>query len=222
MCSAGALDLQHTPELMRLCEEGETLEDLKKLTPEQILIRWVNFHLNKAGQERRIKNLGKDLSDSFALYHVLNQLDKNKCTLDGIDDGDMNNRANKMIANSISLGVPDLVRSTDIVSGNTKVNTLFVAAIFNTCHGLQELTEEEYAAAGLLDDDIEGTKEERAFRLWINSLDLEDVFVTNLYTDFNDGILLNKIIHRINDKAVDWKKIDMAPNNDFKKNINNN
>ena len=222
MCSAAALDLNATPELFRLCEEGETLDDLKKLTPEQILIRWMNFHLAAAGQERRVKNLGKDLSDSFALFHVLNRLDAGNCSLDGVNDADENARADKMIANALAMGVPDLVRARDITSGNAKVNTLFVAAIFNTRHGLQELTEEEYAAAGLLDDDIEGTKEERAFRLWINSLDLEDVFVTNLYTDFNDGVLLNKIIHRIDPKAVDWKMIDMAPNNDFKKNINNN
>ena len=46
--------------------------------------------------------------------------------------------------------------------------------------------------------------------------------MNNLYTDFNDGVLLNKIIHRIDDKAVNWKLIDLNPNNDFKKNINNN
>ena len=74
----------------------------------------------------------------------------------------------------------------------------------------------------MLDDDVEGTKEERQFRFWINSLGMDDVYVNNLFSDFGDGVLLNKIIHRINDKAVDWKKIDLNTNNDFKKNINNN
>jgi len=67
--------LKDCPEIMRLAEEGETLEDLMKLPPEQILIRWVNFHLAKNNQSRRIKNLGKDTADSFAMYHVLNRLD---------------------------------------------------------------------------------------------------------------------------------------------------
>jgi hypothetical protein len=58
------ITLKDTPEIMRLAEEGEELADLLKLSPETILIRWVNYHLKKAGQERRIKNLGKDLSDS--------------------------------------------------------------------------------------------------------------------------------------------------------------
>jgi len=43
-----------------------------KLKPEDILIRWVNYHLAKAGQEKRIKNLGKDLADGSAMTYVLN------------------------------------------------------------------------------------------------------------------------------------------------------
>ena len=137
----------------------------------------------------------------------------------------MNSRAGKMIVNSAALGVPDLVRASDIVAANVKVNTLFVASIFNTKHGLEELTKEEqdeYEAAGMIDDDVEGTKEERMFTRWINSLGIEDVFVNDLFSDFNDGILLCKVIHFINDTAIDWKKIDKAPKNDFGKNINNN
>jgi len=41
--------LKDCPEIMRLAEEGEELSDLMKLTPDVILIRWVNFHLMKAG-----------------------------------------------------------------------------------------------------------------------------------------------------------------------------
>lgn len=78
---------------MRLAEEGESLEDLMKLPPEHILIRWVNYHLAKNNQSRRIKNLGKDTADSFAMYHVLNRLDKDQCSLDGIDNDDLVQRA---------------------------------------------------------------------------------------------------------------------------------
>ena len=94
---------------MRLTEEGEELRDLQKLPAEKVLIRWVNYHLGKAGVERRIANLGTDLSHSFALFHVLNRLDAAQCTLDGIDDEDLASRASKMITNALALGVPDLV-----------------------------------------------------------------------------------------------------------------
>ena len=43
------IDLIHCPEIMRLAEEGEELVDLQKLTPEALLIRWINYHLKKAG-----------------------------------------------------------------------------------------------------------------------------------------------------------------------------
>jgi hypothetical protein len=52
-----------------------------------------------------------------------------------------------MINNAEALGVPALVRPSDITSGNVKLNTVFVASIFNHKHGLEELTKEEYDAA---------------------------------------------------------------------------
>lgn len=124
-----------------------------------------------------------------------------------------------MIKNSEALGVPPLIRPSDITSGNVKINTVFVASIFNTKHGLEELNEQEkeaYEAASLIDDDIEGSREERAFRLWINSLSIEDLHVTNLYDEARDGLLLLKVINKINPSVVDWKKVDKNPNNKFK------
>lgn len=119
-----------------------------------------------------------------------------------------------MIANSRALGVPELVRPRDIISGNDKINTLFVSYIFNTKHGLI-MSEEEYAAAGMIDDDIEGAKEERVYRMWINSLDLDGVYVNSLYDECRDGILLCKVIHKIDDSVVDWKKVVIEYKNKF-------
>lgn len=48
-----------------------------------------------------------------------------------------------MINNALSIGVPPIVRPSDITTGNVKINTIFVAELFNTKHGLEELTEEE-------------------------------------------------------------------------------
>ena len=48
-----------------------------------------------------------------------------------------------MIKNADALGVPPLVRPSDITSGNVKINTIFVAEILNTKHGLEELNQAE-------------------------------------------------------------------------------
>jgi hypothetical protein len=56
--------------------------------------------------------------------------------LDGLNDNDALSRAEKMINNATSIGVPEVIRAEDITSGNVKLNTVFVSYIFNTRHGL--------------------------------------------------------------------------------------
>jgi hypothetical protein len=67
------IDLVHVPGLFRLLKEGETLDDLRRLTPEQILIRWVNYHLDRAGVDRHLSNFTSDVTDSVIYTHLLNQ-----------------------------------------------------------------------------------------------------------------------------------------------------
>lgn len=65
------INLSECPEIYRLLKAGEELSDLQKLKQEDLLIRWLNFHLNAAGQEP-IANLGSNLKDSKKLVYVLN------------------------------------------------------------------------------------------------------------------------------------------------------
>jgi plastin-1 len=125
-----------------------------------------------------------------------------------------------LINNSKALGVSDIIGASDFIKGNSRVNTVYVAEIFNTKHGLQELTKEEFDAANMVDDDIEGSREERSFRLWINSLDIEDLYINNLYDECRDGQVLLKVIHKINPNVVEWNRVEKNPNNNFKKGIN--
>jgi plastin-1 len=127
-----------------------------------------------------------------------------------------------MIRNASNIKVPEIVRPEDIVSANVKINTVYVSYIFNIRHGLQELTAEEYEAAKLVFDDIEGSKEERQFRFWINSLDIDGLYVNNLYEEARDGLLLLKVIAKLEPTAIDWKKVEKNPNNKFKMGINCN
>ena len=167
--------------------------------------------------------MGKDLVDSKALIYVLNRLDNSKCSLNALEEGDELERANIMIGNAEALGVPPLLSGAELLKANVKINTIFVSYLFNINHGLDELNEEmkeAYDAAALLTDDIEGSRDERAFRFWINSLAIEDVYVTNLYEECADGLLLLKVIHKINDQMVNWKSVEKNPNNKFKMGIN--
>jgi hypothetical protein len=55
------ITLKNFPELVLLLHEGETMSDLIKLHPELILLRWLNYHLQKGGSSRVVTNFGSDL-----------------------------------------------------------------------------------------------------------------------------------------------------------------
>jgi plastin-1 len=192
-----------------------------KLPAETILIRWLNYHLRKQGVERKVTNLGADLKDSHVLIYVLNRLEPSKCSLEHLKEEDNIKRAEHMINSALSIGVPPLVRPSDITSGNVKINTVFVAELFNTRHGLEELTQDEIEKIGIINDDIEGSRDERAFRFWINSLNIEDLYINNLYDECRDGLVLLKVIHKLDNTVINWKTIEKNPaGNKFKMGIN--
>lgn len=218
------VDLKECPELMKLAEEGEDINSLMALSPETILIRWVNYHLKKQGQTRTINNLGSDLRDSFALTYVLHNLD-DRCSLENLSEQDPVKKADRVIKNAELIGVPPLIRPNDLLSGNVKLNTVFVAEIFNTKHGLEELSQEEkekYDSATMMNDDVEGSRDERAFRFWINSLNIEDLYINNLYDDVRDSLVLLKVIAKLDPTIVDWKKVEKKVDNKYKMGINGN
>lgn len=55
------ISLKHCPELVLLVKEGEDPALLATLSPEDILLRWINHHLEKAGSGRRVTNFGSDM-----------------------------------------------------------------------------------------------------------------------------------------------------------------
>jgi plastin-1 len=56
--------LEKHPELLRL-KEGE--EDISNLPPEELLLKWVNYHLKKADVAERVENFSSDLKVCFVL-----------------------------------------------------------------------------------------------------------------------------------------------------------
>eukprot|EP00761_Pharyngomonas_kirbyi_P011416 gb/GECH01011441.1/.p1 GENE.gb/GECH01011441.1/~~gb/GECH01011441.1/.p1 ORF type:complete len:610 (+),score=136.96 gb/GECH01011441.1/:1-1830(+) len=215
-----AIDLKNHPELVRLLEEGEELSDLLKLPPEVLLLRWFNYHLKEAGHNRRVKNFSGDIKDSENYTVLLKQICPNKeCTMAPMDESDSKKRAEKMLSEADKIGCRKFVTSRDVVAGNPKLNLAFVANLFNNYPALEAINEEEYDFAELLDFDQEGSREERAFRFWIQSLGFE---CNNLYEDMRDGLLLLKLYDEVKPGIVNWKKVDMKPKMRFHKVSNTN
>jgi len=200
------INLVNHPELYRLLEPGETIEDLLKLPIDQILLRWFNYHLKNAGSNKRVKNFTSDIKDSEAYTILLAQIAPQHCDRKGLQESDLMKRAGIVLDNSDKLGCRKFVTAKDICKGNQKLNLAFVANLFNTWPALEPV---EFKA-------IEETREEKTYRAWMNSLGVEP-FVNYLYEDLRDGTILLQLFEKVQPGIVDQKKVNWNPSNTYKK-----
>ncbi|KAM9788538.1 plastin-3-like [Neosynchiropus ocellatus] len=216
------IELSRNEALAALLRDGETLEDLMKLSPEELLLRWVNYHLKNAGHST-ISNFSTDIkvpialdpgSDSKAYIHLLHQIapdgsEEGKPAIhickNGLRESDDLKRAEAMLQQADRLGCRQFVTPTDVVSGNPKLNLAFVANLFNKYPALTK-PEGEDIDWDLLEDE---TREERTFRNWMNSLGVNP-HVNHLYADLNDALVILQLYEKIK-VHVKWGKVNKPP-----------
>lgn len=204
------IELSRNEAIAALLEEGESLEELMKLTPEELLLRWANFHLKKAGMT--ISNFSGDIKDSKAYYHLLEQIapdgskeDVPRINVDmtGLYEKDSMKRAECMLKQADRLDCRQFVTAVDVVSGNAKLNMAFVATLFNKHPALTKPENQEW----VLESE---TREERTFRNWMNSLGVSP-HVHHIYGDLLDAMVILQLYERIK-VPVDWdNRVNMPP-----------
>jgi len=138
----GRINLKQHPELIRLLNKGEEIHDLLALPPEEILKRWFNYHLKKQNYFLQIENFGSHVRDGKAYAVLLKSISPDKCNLDSLNWSN-DKRANEILKNADKLGAKVFIKYSDILEGNEKLNLAFTAQLFNTCHGLEPLQDEE-------------------------------------------------------------------------------
>ncbi|KAL1938822.1 hypothetical protein VTO73DRAFT_11202 [Trametes versicolor] len=201
------VDIKLHPELYRLCEEGETIDDLLRLTPDQILLRWFNYHLKKAGWKRRVNNFSRDVSDGENYTVLLNQLVPEKCSLAPLQARDARQRAEQVLQNADAIGCRKYLSPASLVAGNPRLNLAFVANLFNNYPGLEPLDEQEAKDYGVVEDfDAEGEREARVFTLWLNSLGVEPA-VFNFFENLKDGVVILQAFDKILPGSVVWRRV---------------
>ncbi|KAK2732517.1 Fimbrin, actin-bundling protein [Onygenales sp. PD_40] len=204
----GKIDIKLHPELYRLLEEDETLEQFLRLPPEQILLRWFNYHLKNAKWDRRVTNFSTDVKDGENYTILLNQLAPDICSRAPLQTRDLLQRANQVLDNADLLECRKFLTPTSLVAGNPKLNLAFVANLFNTHPGLDPITEEEKLEVE--DFDAEGEREARVFTLWLNSLDVQPA-VNSLFDDLRDGTILLQAYDKVIPGSVNWRHVNKAP-----------
>ncbi|KAJ8003776.1 hypothetical protein DPEC_G00151880 [Dallia pectoralis] len=207
------IEISRNEALISLLSEGEELEHLMSMSPEELLLRWVNYHLGNAGVQP-IRNFSEDIKDSRAYFHLLNQIspkgddmDEMAITIDmaGINERDEERRAELMLRQAARLDCRQFVSPMDVVSGNSKLNLAFVANLFNAHPALDRVNRN-----GIDPAIIEGeSREERTFRNWMNSLGVAP-YVNHLYCDLCDALVILQLYEKVN-VPVDWKKVNRPP-----------
>lgn len=216
------INLVNHPELFRLLEEGESLEDFLKLPPEHILLRWFNYHLKAAGHPRRVTNFTTDVKDGENYIVLLHQIAPSQCDTSALAETDPVKRAEAILTNAEKLNVHRFINAKDIASGNHRLNLLFTAELFNTCPALAPLEEIDDKLKILIDEENSAeNREERAYRNWLNNIGL-DTHINNLFTDLCDGHVLLQTEDKLQPGIVPWSKVNKQPVKlTFKKNENN-
>ncbi|KAL2421581.1 Fimbrin [Exophiala dermatitidis] len=204
----GKIDIKLHPELYRLLEEDETLEQFLRLPPEQILLRWFNYHLKNAGWQRRVTNFSGDVKDGENYTILLNQLKPDVCSRAPLQTRDLLQRAEQVLQNAEKIDCRKFLTPTALVAGNPKLNLAFVANLFNTHPGLDPLTEEEKPE--IEDFDAEGEREARVFTLWLNSLDVQPP-VHSFFDDLRDGTILLQAYDKVIPGSVNWRHVNKPP-----------
>lgn len=207
------IELSRNEALAALLRDGETLEDLMKLTPEELLLRWANYHLENAGWQK-INNFSSDIKDSRAYFHLLNQIapkgqkegeERIDINMSGFSEKDDLKRAEHMLQQADRLGCRQFVTPADVVSGNPKLNMAFVANLFNKYPALTK-PENQDIDWSLLEGE---TREERTFRNWMNSLGVNP-HVNHIYNDLQDSLVILQLYEKIK-VPVDWSKVNKPP-----------
>lgn len=203
------INLKHVPGLVLLLKDGETAEDLLKLSPEELLLRWFNYQLQRSQYKGKpVTNFSGDIKDSEAYTHLLNVIapdnTKPPMSLDPLKETDLHKRAESMLKESDKIKARAHITPDDVVKGNPKLNFAFVANLFNTYPGLDLPSDEPVKIEpGVV---IEETREEKTYRNFINSFGM-DPYVNYLYSDLRDGLVILQLYDTIKPNTVDWSKV---------------
>ncbi|XP_056173337.1 fimbrin-1-like isoform X1 [Syzygium oleosum] len=203
------LNLKKTPQLVELVDDSKDVEELMGLAPEKVLLKWMNFHLKKAGYKKTVSNFTSDVKDGEAYAYLLNVLAPEHCSPATLDAKDPNERAKLILDHAERMDCKRYLTPKDIVDGSANLNLAFVAQIFHQRNGLST-DSKSVTYAEMMTDDIQTSREERCFRLWINSLGIAS-YVNNVFEDVRNGWVLLEVLDKVFPGSVNWKQASKPP-----------
>ncbi|RWS15833.1 plastin-2-like protein [Dinothrombium tinctorium] len=196
------ITLENCPGLVQLLKPNEEMADLMRLSPEAILLRWVNYHLEKAGVQRQVTNFTTNIKDSEVYTYLMKQIAPQSAgvTCEALMEPNLTKRAETMLQQADKLGCRSFLTPNDVVEGVYKLNLAFVANLFNN-HPALDKPEEPLEL-----ENIEETREEKTYRNWMNSMGVSP-YVNWLYSDLADGLIIFQLFDIIKPGVVNWSRV---------------
>lgn len=148
-----SVNLLSHPELIRLLEGDEKIDKLLTMRSEDIIKRWFNYHLRRAGPDpntgeiRVVNNFGKDVQSCENWCVLFKQIAPNQAQEAGVDEvmkiSDPTQRAEALLEVADKLDCRQFTTAKDIVACRERLNLAFTATIFNAHIGITLPTEAE-------------------------------------------------------------------------------
>ena len=222
-----------------------SIDALACLPHDALLIRWANFQLLMAQSTQTADNIeplssaGAQLQSGAALHRVVDaivsfQLTEQKDATDSAPRdmasvisawqtlaGNRDALLQSLFSRLDAMHVPHFHTADALTAEHDRLQMLLLATLCQYCDALPDRAADNSALSVSsgefdVDDGEEATREEQAFRSWINSAGIPNVRVHSLVNDCRDGLLLLRLIDWVERGCVDWKRVEMRPSNKFK------
>jgi hypothetical protein len=197
------------PELVLLLQPGETLASLAKLTPEQLLLRWVRYNLARAGEDFKVNNFNDFTPDVFLA--LLCQLNPAVTRAIGSNESPLD-VAQRVVDAANAIGVKTFLSAIDLQLGNPRLALGFAAQIFNAV-GMESDLEVNVFAAYI------------NYRLrdspYVNHVVPLNVASNDLYLRQFDGYILAELLRDYKMSALDILHLEPAGTTDKDAQIRN-
>ena len=184
------------------------------------MLRWANHHIRQylndnpdqkgVPKDFKISNLDADLADGKAYSIILHQVAPfdTPCDLSALKMAP-ERAAQKVIDDAKRIGVDKFeVQPSDITEGRPRMNLAFLAAIINSHPALEPV--QGFDLSDIMAGEAGDGREERAFRMWLQSLGL-NFTINNLYDDCRSGLVILRTEDHLEPGCVDWSKVNMNP-----------
>jgi plastin-1 len=235
-------NLRGCPELIRVKTDKEDRSDLMRASPEALQLRWVNFHCNEYMNSPDAAAPLKAMSGEFPLAQILqserfndasaptmvmHMVARDSCDATLVqsimDEKEPSSRVESLLGVARMLQMApaeEFITPQNCTDGSSTAARMWIAFLANLFLCSTGFANDDTIEVELVDDDGGDSREERAFRLWINSLGIKTqddspLYIHNLFGECRDGLLLLRIMDRIKPGSVNWRKVELKPTNRF-------